>query len=79
MSIFTHCIRFGIDWGLCADKMKSFITRLGSLVRLNAAKHELLVIQLNSLSVCVLQGIQDVQGTLHTMAVLAPIRAAWTH
>lgn len=64
--------------------MKSFIT----LVRLNAEIHELLRYQPKLDTLCVLQAIfsylgcsekQTVLGTLHTMAVLAPIRAAWTH
>lgn len=87
-SIFTHCIRFGIDWGLCTDKMKSFITWLGSFVRLNPEIYELLGINLNFFCLCILQAIfcylgcsgkQTILGTLQTMAVLAPIRAAWMH
>ncbi len=68
--------------------MKSFITWLGSLVRLNAEIHELLGINLNFLCLCILQAIfsylecsrkQTILDTLHTMADLAPNRAAWMH
>lgn len=68
--------------------MKSFITWLGSLVPLTAEIHELLGINLNFLCLCILQAIfsylecsrkQTILDTLHTMAVLAPNRAAWTH